>query len=261
MKKNLWGRKSYLLSYLGILWIALVAVKSPAFSIGTKFACCRSQTPSCLGGGSSTIWTRVLADRALTQADAQLRCGFNRMVWNTHSCPASIPCPEPFQPPTPKPPQPPQPPQPPVAQVYYTDVFNTLNEDAYLVFDSRGEGFSGNTNAWIKMSAGERRRFTHEKRACFGYSINQRDRIADRIAQGLTRDEYYSSVWVHPTYGFESRYWEIINGATVWISMDQGRFKTEVTAPKYNLPNKLREIGLVWYRCIPVQGQSSIALE
>jgi hypothetical protein len=56
--------------------------------VGTKFCCCYAQTASNTEGGF-TVWTRTLADRALTQVDAKARCGLHTMFWNTHNCPQS----------------------------------------------------------------------------------------------------------------------------------------------------------------------------
>jgi len=61
-------------------------------SVGTKFVCCQPESVSCLGGGGGTVWHTTLRDRAFTQADARLRCGFHRMFWATHSCPADSGC-------------------------------------------------------------------------------------------------------------------------------------------------------------------------
>lgn len=63
-----------------------------AQTFGTKFVCCQTENLSCLGGGGYTKYTPTLRDRALTQVDAQLRCGFQSMYWATHSCPASGGC-------------------------------------------------------------------------------------------------------------------------------------------------------------------------
>lgn len=57
-------------------------------TFGTKFACCSIENTSTLGGGSCTLYKPTLRDRALTQVDAQVRCGTQKMVWATHQCPA-----------------------------------------------------------------------------------------------------------------------------------------------------------------------------
>jgi hypothetical protein len=57
-------------------------------TIGTKFACCAIHNNSTLGGGSCTTYNRSLRDRALTQVDAQIRCGTQKLVWGSHECPA-----------------------------------------------------------------------------------------------------------------------------------------------------------------------------
>jgi hypothetical protein len=80
-----------------IFWLCLLGVLGfteigSAQTFGTKFVCCETENLSCLGGGSYTKYTPTLRDRALTQVDAQLRCGFKSMFWATHSCPASGGC-------------------------------------------------------------------------------------------------------------------------------------------------------------------------
>lgn len=60
-------------------------------SFGTKFVCCSIQNNSCVSG-SSTTYTAILRDRALTQVDAQVRCGFSSMYWATHQCPSDTYC-------------------------------------------------------------------------------------------------------------------------------------------------------------------------
>lgn len=57
-------------------------------TVGTKFACCAIHSYSTLGGGSCTTYNRTLRDRALTQVDAQIRCGTQLLQWKTHECPA-----------------------------------------------------------------------------------------------------------------------------------------------------------------------------
>ncbi len=249
-----------------LLLIALVqsfTVTVNAVTVGTKFACCISENTYCLNGGGGTIWRRTLADRALTQVDAKLRCGLHRMEWNTHSCPASTPCsePVPVSPPTHTPTTPPTTPKSEVSTINRTEVYNSLTVDAYVILDSRGEGFSGNTTGWHKVGPGERRTFTHNPNACIGYSVNQQDRISEKIAQKIASNDRYDSTWVHPTLGFETRYWEIINGATVWISLDSGAVKTEISERKGALQQRLRDFGMTLYRCLPVRGISNVVLD
>ncbi len=63
-------------------------------TIGTKFACCSTTSISCLGGGGGTVYRKFLADRALTQVDAQIRCGTGYLNWGSNECPASVTCPD-----------------------------------------------------------------------------------------------------------------------------------------------------------------------
>ena len=82
------------LKQLALLFLSIGSFSTVAqgqFTVGTKFACCKSVYNSTVGGGGCTTVTRTLRDRALTQADASARCAVkgSQMKWGTHSCPAS----------------------------------------------------------------------------------------------------------------------------------------------------------------------------
>jgi hypothetical protein len=171
------------LKFLATIIAALTfSTFASAFEFGTKFACCRAQSVSCLGGGGATVWSTTLKDRALTQVDAKARCGFDHMYWATHSCPASTQCnPDPT---------------PPTTQY---DI-NFRNQTANPVFLAL-KTWSGNTyqiRAWFEVKANQARKLVYRDEACLAISQFGRDYIADKQASGSIFTGTISNLKAHP---------------------------------------------------------------
>jgi hypothetical protein len=155
-------------------------------TVGTKFACCRPESFSCLGGGGATGWTTTLRDRALTQVDAKLRCGVDRMYWGTHSCPADTPCSS-VGGTTSRPPE-----------KYIATFRNNTAKDAFVAFKTYENKRKFAVHAWFKVRPFSNKEFTFTDTACLAYSQNGKDSIAVAKKGGAIFTGELSTMRVHP---------------------------------------------------------------
>ena len=182
------------------LWIGS-GTEAQAF--GTKFVCCRPESVSCLGGGGATVWHRTLKDRALTQADAKLRCGFHKMYWATHSCPADVPCSG--QPINPTPTQ------------FTSSIRNNSGSDAWVIFQTHKSGVV-ESRAWYKVARGEKRQFTFTDGSCMGISKNNQDWIKQQMNNGSIFTSEMRTTWSHVSRETNMRYGKN-NQGHYWIDL------------------------------------------
>jgi hypothetical protein len=139
----------------------------------------------------------------LTQVDAGARCIAiaSQLRWNTHSCPADVPCSGNV-------------PSPSIQQAQ-TIFRNNSDTDAYVVIKEYRPDRSFRTRAWQKVAANSTRIFSTIRPACIGISQNQRDYIQDKLNQGSFFTGTLQNVWVHNSnrtdfdYGLSSNgdYW------------------------------------------------------
>lgn len=220
-----------------------VASAAKALEFGTKFVCCQSQQTSCLGGGGGTYIKETFHDRALTQADAWLRCPGATMYWNTWSCPASTPCADNVAPSTP-------PPAPPVV-FNHLELRNNTGQKVYVAHQVSSEDMFryGYVTAWFGMEANETRTFDYSSdRMCLAYTIDGRDRVQELVNEGYLKTTNF--FWAHPTLATDFSWGGIINGLSFRLSLNKIPNADDHTMTRQAAMEYLKQQGMTSFSCM-----------